>query len=80
MTDDEFLALMIRRFIFSYYVTRQHNAFKGMEYFPSCTPSLPSQIMENNDLRKRVLALASVLDVRGLFYELEDIPSVSVTL
>lgn len=28
MMDDEFLALMIRRFIFCYYVTRQHKAFK----------------------------------------------------
>ncbi|CAB4010930.1 SCAI-like [Paramuricea clavata] len=80
MIDDEFLSLMIRRFIFCYYVTRQHKAFKGMEYFPSCSPSLPPQIMENDDLRKRVLTLASTLDVRGLFYELEDIPSVSVTM
>ena len=51
-----------------------------MEYFPRCSPSLPSQIMENGDLRKRVLTLASTLDVRGLFYELEDIPSISVTM
>ena len=51
---------------------------QGMEYFPSCAPCLPSQIMENDDLRKRVLVLASTLDVRGLFYELEDIPSISV--
>jgi hypothetical protein len=28
MIDDEFLSLMIRRFIFCYYVTRQHKAFK----------------------------------------------------
>jgi hypothetical protein len=51
-----------------------------MEYFPSCTPSLPPQITENDDMRKRVLTLASMLDVRGLFYELDDIPSVSVTM
>ncbi|XP_028394709.1 protein SCAI-like [Dendronephthya gigantea] len=77
MIDDEFLALMIRRFIFCYYVTRQHRAFKGVEYFPSCSPSFPPQLIENEDLRKRVLTLSSTLDVRGLFYELEDIPSVN---
>ncbi|XP_046844065.1 protein SCAI-like [Xenia sp. Carnegie-2017] len=73
LIEDEFLSLMIRRFAFSYYVMRQHKAFKGEEYYPSCSPYLPSTLMENDELRLRILTLASLVDVRAIFYELDDV-------
>ncbi|XP_068732989.1 protein SCAI-like [Montipora capricornis] len=74
LLDDEFLRLMILRFIFCFYTVHLHRAFKGSDYYPKSFPKLPAEILLNGSLEKQVLELASMLDVRSLFYEIGEGP------
>ncbi|KAK3733514.1 hypothetical protein QZH41_007529 [Actinostola sp. cb2023] len=74
LLEDDFLKMVVLRFIFCFYVTHLHQAFKGSEYYPKCFPKLPNEILVNGGLEKQVLELASMLDVRSLFYEVGDAP------
>ncbi|KXJ13660.1 protein SCAI [Exaiptasia diaphana] len=72
--EDDFLKMMLLRYIFCFYVTHLHRAFKGSEYYPKCFPKLPNEILLNGGVEKQVLELASMLDVRSLFYEVGEAP------
>ncbi|XP_064649107.1 protein SCAI-like isoform X2 [Lineus longissimus] len=70
---DDFLRLLILRFIFCYVLLRLHRGFKGPNYYPSCHPRLPeNEILDHPLLHKIILDLASVLEVRGLFADLGE--------
>ncbi|CAH3142974.1 unnamed protein product [Pocillopora meandrina] len=73
--DDEFLRLMILRYIFCFYTMHLHRAFKGSDFYPKSFPRLPAkEILLNGSIEKQVLELASMLDVRSLFYEIGEGP------
>lgn len=74
LLDDEFLRLMIIRFVFCFYTMHLHRAFKGSDYYPKSFPKLPEEILLNGGIEKQVLELASMLDVRSLFYEIGEGP------
>ncbi|KAK2565926.1 Protein SCAI [Acropora cervicornis] len=76
LLDDEFLRLMILRFIFCFYTMHLHRAFKGSDYYPKSFPKLSAEILLNGSLEKQVLELASMLDVRSLFYEVGEGPPI----
>jgi len=49
--------------------------FQGSDYYPKSFPKLPvAEILLNGSVEKQVLELASMLDVRSLFYEIGEGP------
>ncbi|XP_035684793.1 protein SCAI-like [Branchiostoma floridae] len=70
---DEFLRLLLLRFVFCYCVFRLHRAFKGPAYYPQCHPELPkNEVLEALTVQKQLLDLASTLDIRAMFYEIDE--------
>ncbi|XP_041368658.1 protein SCAI-like [Gigantopelta aegis] len=67
---DDFLRLLLLRFVFCYIVLILHRGFKGPSFYPVSHPPLSTdEILEHPVLYKIVLDLASILEVRGLFAE-----------
>ncbi|XP_060600178.1 protein SCAI-like [Ruditapes philippinarum] len=67
---DDFLRLLMLRFVFCYIVLILHRGFKGPSFYPVSHPPLPTEeILEHPTLRKIVLDLTAVLDCRALFSE-----------
>ncbi|MEE6526703.1 hypothetical protein FKM82_027487, partial [Ascaphus truei] len=67
---DEFLRLLLTRFIFCSVTLRMHKSFRETRNYPETYPPLPrDEMVENTHLQKQILELASVLDVRNLFLE-----------
>ncbi|KAL6463641.1 hypothetical protein MHYP_G00280320 [Metynnis hypsauchen] len=65
---DEFLRLLMVRFVFCCATLRLHKLFQEAQSFPESYPQLPKQEMvENSLLQKHVLELAAMLDVQNLF-------------
>ncbi|KPP76316.1 hypothetical protein Z043_104343 [Scleropages formosus] len=66
---DEFLRLLLIRFVFCSAVLRLHKMFRDSRSFPESYPQLPKMdTVENSLLQKRVLELAAMLDVQSLFF------------
>nr|XP_033818027.1 protein SCAI isoform X2 [Geotrypetes seraphini] len=67
---DEFLRLLLTRFIFCSATMRLHKNFRETRNYPETYPQLPrDETVENQILQKQILELASVLDVRHIFLE-----------
>ncbi|XP_051521455.1 protein SCAI-like isoform X2 [Myxocyprinus asiaticus] len=65
---DEFLRLLMIRFVFCCITLRLHKLFRETRSFPESYPPLPKQeMMESSLLQKHVLELAAMLDVQNLF-------------
>ncbi|XP_051952587.1 protein SCAI-like isoform X2 [Xyrauchen texanus] len=65
---DEFLRLLMIRFVFCCITLRLHKLFRETRSFPESYPPLPKQEMvESSLLQKHVLELAAMLDVQNLF-------------
>lgn len=65
---DDFLRLLILRFIFCYVVLRNHEVFKAPVFRPKCYPPLPeNELLEHPVLQHFIYDLASHLDVRNQF-------------
>ncbi|KAG1959006.1 protein SCAI [Pimephales promelas] len=65
---DEFLRLLMIRFVFCCTTLRLHKLFREARSFPESYPQLPKQEMvESSLLQKHVLELAAMLDVQNLF-------------
>uniref|UniRef100_W5KHS7 Suppressor of cancer cell invasion n=1 Tax=Astyanax mexicanus TaxID=7994 RepID=W5KHS7_ASTMX len=65
---DEFLRLLMIRFVFCSATLRLHKLFREARSVPDSYPQLPKQEMvENSLLQKHILELASMLDVQNLF-------------
>ncbi|XP_053214724.1 protein SCAI-like [Panonychus citri] len=70
---DDFLRLLILRYIFCYAVIKMHRLFRGRNYFPKCHPPLPeSELYEHPNLRRAVLDVANTLDIRSMFADLDE--------
>ncbi|XP_036384079.1 protein SCAI-like [Megalops cyprinoides] len=67
---DEFLRLLLIRFVFCSAVLRLHKLFRESRSFPESFPPLPKQdTVESSVLQKHVLDLATMLEVQNLFYD-----------
>ncbi|XP_044734117.1 protein SCAI [Chrysoperla carnea] len=67
---DDFLRLLLLRYIFCDVVLHLHRGFKGRQYRPRCQPPLPeAELLEHPALQHLVLDLAAHLEVRGHFLE-----------
>lgn len=71
---DDFLRLLILRYVFCYVVLQLHRGFKGRQYRPRCHPPLPeAELLEHPSLQHLVLDLAAHLEVRTHFVENHEI-------
>uniref|UniRef100_A0A3B4VAC5 Suppressor of cancer cell invasion n=1 Tax=Seriola dumerili TaxID=41447 RepID=A0A3B4VAC5_SERDU len=67
---DEFLRLLLIRFVFCSAALRLHKLFRESRSFPESYPELPKQdTVESSLLQKHVLELATMLDVQSLFWD-----------
>ncbi|KAM6243638.1 protein SCAI isoform 2-T2 [Porphyrio hochstetteri] len=67
---DEFLRLLLTRFVFCSATMRMHKIFRETRNYPESYPQLPrDETVENPHLQKHILELASILDVRNVFLE-----------
>ncbi|XP_076867399.1 protein SCAI isoform X3 [Brachyhypopomus gauderio] len=65
---DEFLRLLMIRFVFCSATLRLHKLFREARSFPESYPQLPKQeLLDNSVLQKHILELAAMLDVQNLF-------------
>lgn len=70
---DDFLRLLMLRFIFCHVVLKLHRMFKGSNYLPRSHPPIPeSEVLDHPALQRTILELADVLDVRSLFSEIDE--------
>ncbi|XP_050702874.1 protein SCAI-like isoform X2 [Eriocheir sinensis] len=71
---DDFLRLLILRYIFCSTVLRAHRVFKGRQFYPRTHPALPeAEILDHPALYSLVLDLAAALDVSHLYYDSHDL-------
>ncbi|XP_060718946.1 protein SCAI isoform X3 [Tachysurus vachellii] len=67
---DEFLRLLMIRFVFCCATLRLHKLFREAQSFPESYPQLPKQEMvESSLLQKQIMELAAMLDVQNLFFD-----------
>ncbi|XP_053195347.1 protein SCAI [Scomber japonicus] len=67
---DEFLRLLLIRFVFCSAALRLHKLFREARSFPESYPELPKQdTVESSVLQKHILELATMLDVQSLFWD-----------
>uniref|UniRef100_A0A3Q3MWV3 Suppressor of cancer cell invasion n=1 Tax=Labrus bergylta TaxID=56723 RepID=A0A3Q3MWV3_9LABR len=67
---DEFLRLLLIRFVFCSAALRLHKLFRESRSFPESYPELPKQdTVESSVLQKHILELAAMLDVQSLFWD-----------
>ncbi|XP_061836702.1 protein SCAI isoform X2 [Nerophis lumbriciformis] len=67
---DEFLRLLLIRFVFCSATLRLHKVFRDSQSFPESYPELPKQdTVESSVLQKHILKMAAILDVQNLFWD-----------
>ncbi|XP_028274248.1 protein SCAI isoform X1 [Parambassis ranga] len=67
---DEFLRLLLIRFVFCSAALRLHKLFRELQSFPESYPELPKHdTVESSLLQKHILELATMLDVQSLFWD-----------
>ncbi|KAJ8687938.1 hypothetical protein QAD02_023733 [Eretmocerus hayati] len=65
---DDFLRLLLLRYVFCDVVLHLHRSFRGRQQRPRCYPPLPEgEVLEHPQLHRLVLELASCLDARDHF-------------
>jgi len=65
---DDFLRLLLVRYVFCDVVLNLHRSFRGYQQRPRCHPPLPNEdVLEHPTLHHLVLDLAACLDARDHF-------------
>lgn len=65
---DDFLRLLIFRFIFCFMIMRLHRLFRTCNYYPRSYPILPeAELLQNPTLKQIISDLTVTLDIRTLF-------------
>lgn len=65
---DDFLRLLLLRYVFCDVVLHLHRSFRGRQQRPRCHPPLPeAEVLEHPNLHQFVYDLASCLDARDHF-------------
>ncbi|XP_015430047.1 PREDICTED: protein SCAI isoform X2 [Dufourea novaeangliae] len=71
---DDFLRLLLVRYVFCDVVLNLHRAFRGRQQRPRCHPPLPdAEVLEHPNLHHLVLDLAACLDCRGHFLDSNEL-------
>lgn len=71
---DDFLRLLLLRYVFCDVVLHLHRAFRGRQFRPRCQPPLPdAELLEHVSLQHLVLDLAAHLEVRSHFMESHEV-------
>ncbi|KAK9703935.1 Protein SCAI [Popillia japonica] len=71
---DDFLRLLLLRYVFCDVVLHLHRGFKNRRYRPRCQPPLPdAELLEHPSLQHLVLDLAAHLEVRAHFMDNHEI-------
>lgn len=71
---DDFLRLLLLRYVFCDVVLHLHRGFRGRQYRPRCQPPLPeAELLEHPSLQHLVLDLAAHLEVRSHFMDNHEI-------
>ena len=66
--SDDFLRLLIFRFIFCFMIMRLHRLFRTSSYYPRSYPPLPeSELLQHPGLKKIISDLTVTMDIRTLF-------------
>lgn len=71
-SNDDFIRMFLLRFVFCYAALKLHRGFKGEDFYPSSQPQMPKDILENKQIQMMVLDLASFLNTRQLFLDLNE--------
>lgn len=67
---DDFLRLLLLRYVFCDIVLHLHRSFRGRHQRPRCYPALPeADVLDHPNLHHLVLDLAACLNVRDHFPE-----------
>ncbi|KAJ0183623.1 hypothetical protein K1T71_000046 [Dendrolimus kikuchii] len=66
---DDFLRLLILRFVFCEVMLRVHKGFRSRSQLPRSSPQIPDEILDHSALIHIVMDLASYLQVRNHFIE-----------
>ncbi|XP_074603750.1 protein SCAI [Brevipalpus obovatus] len=71
---DDFIRLLMLRFIFCCSVMRMHRLFRqGRNFFPKSHPSLPeNEIFDHPALKHAIFEMAITLDIRSMFVESDE--------
>lgn len=68
LCSDDFLRLLIFRFIFCFAIMRLHRLFRTCQYYPRSYPSLPeAELLQHPVLKQIISDLTIALDIRSLF-------------
>lgn len=68
LCSDDFLRLIILRFIFCYTIMRLHRLFRSTNYYPRSYPALPDlELIQHPALKQIISDLTVTLDIRTLF-------------
>ena len=68
LCGDDFLRLLIFRFIFCFMIMRLHRLFRTSNYFPRSYPPLPeAELLQHPTLKQIISDLTVTLDIRTLF-------------
>lgn len=71
---DDFLRLLLLRYVFCDVVLHLHRGFRSRQYRPRCQPPLPeAELLEHPSLQHLVLDLAAHLEVRTHFMDNHEI-------
>jgi hypothetical protein len=66
--SDDFLRLLIFRFIFCFMIMRLHRLFRASNYYPRSYPSLPeAELLQHPTLKQIISDMTITLDIRTLF-------------
>lgn len=66
--SDDFLRLLIFRFIFCFAIMRLHRLFRTSNYYPRSYPSIPeAELLQHPVLKQIISDLTIALDIRSLF-------------
>lgn len=64
--NDDFLRVLMLRFIFCEVVLRMHRAFRARTHLTRCSPPLPDDLLEHPALTHIVMDLAAHLQVNNV--------------
>ncbi|XP_063837575.1 protein SCAI [Ostrinia nubilalis] len=62
---DDFLRLLLLRFVFCEAVLRMHRLFRGRTHRPRCSPPMPEDLFDHPTLVHIILDIANVLQIRN---------------
>ncbi|XP_057289915.1 protein SCAI-like isoform X1 [Hydractinia symbiolongicarpus] len=76
---DDFLRNIISNYLLCWMVLRLYKKSEGPSCLPSCTPTIPWNVLEHKVLYRQILDVFAQLGVRHLFYEVPELPPMRLT-